>query len=255
MGPRRFRRGNFERSRSNLPRCERFNGAATFPSRKCLMPTPSDRLRGRFNGAATFPSRKCLFLRRAAKGCGSFNGAATFPSRKCPARIVQHAYIPTLQWGRDVSVAEITGYPYPATNQSALLQWGRDVSVAEITQTWGPIRRYPCFNGAATFPSRKFLSRIVALQVPEASMGPRRFRRGNLVGLFQERQDARASMGPRRFRRGNFASVSRAKSLMLASMGPRRFRRGNVLRHRAVIGDKQLQWGRDVSVAEISQSR
>ncbi len=37
-----------------------------------------------------------------------FNGAATFPSRKLPARDPMSGSAEMLQWGRDVSVAEIS---------------------------------------------------------------------------------------------------------------------------------------------------
>ena len=61
----------------------------------------------------------------------------------------------SLQWGRDLSVAEgvrITVIP----NDADPLQWGRDLSVAEGTCSTGRARsRRPGFNGAATFRSRK----------------------------------------------------------------------------------------------------
>ena len=61
-----------------------------------------------------------------------------------------------------------------------------------------------------------------------------------------------ASMGPRRFRRGNHNENPGKKQVVVASMGPRRFRRGNgeFMRDSAYNLDV-LQWGRDVSAAEI----
>ena len=67
-----------------------FNGAATFRSRK------AGRLQGcyarpsRFNGAATFRSRKGVDRRAAPSVCRGFNGAATFRSRKGPRRLSKH---------------------------------------------------------------------------------------------------------------------------------------------------------------------
>ncbi len=60
-----------------------------------------------------------------------------------------------LQWGRDLSVAEIADY-LDALITVARLQWGRDLSVAEILQLTPPSRAGgACFNGAATFRSRR----------------------------------------------------------------------------------------------------
>ena len=61
----------------------------------------------------------------------------------------------SLQWGRDLSVAETSGTPHTRRPLS-LLQWGRDLSVAETTsgaQARGSTGS--CFNGAATFQSRR----------------------------------------------------------------------------------------------------
>ena len=84
-----------------------------------------------------------------------FNGAATFPPRK-----FRH----TMK-GRTITI---------------MLQWGRDVSAAEI---------YARQSGA--------------VDLVLASMGPRRFRRGNDEFFMTSANEYLASMGPRRFRRGN----------------------------------------------------
>ena len=61
----------------------------------------------------------------------SFNGAATFPPRKSAGKNDGRAkYIAELQWGRDVSAAEILALLTLRTGSSG-------------------------FNGAATFPPRK----------------------------------------------------------------------------------------------------
>ncbi len=62
-----------------------------------------------------------------------------------------------LQWGRDVSAAEITA-DYTLGAGAKMLQWGRDVSAAEM------LRRLP-----------------MGVPASQASMGPRRFRRGNAL--------------------------------------------------------------------------
>ena len=110
--------------------------------------------RRRFNGAATFRSRKALGRAAAAAGGGGFNGAATFRSRKAVGgvrggRLAHSASMGPrpfgrgrdwlmgpkdleglLQWGRDLSVAE-GGPPARTSMPRSVLQWGRDLSVAE----------------------------------------------------------------------------------------------------------------------------
>src|SRR5579875_185193 len=82
-------------------------------------------------------------------------------------------------------------------------------------------------------------------------MGPRLNSRGNdrrpgLCGTH-----CRASMGPRLNSRGNEA-IQRAFALVHgASMGPRLNSRGNgYLVGKISVGDNELQWGRDLIVAE-----
>src|SRR5450631_391011 len=62
-------------------------------------------------------------------------------------------------------------------------------------------------------------------------------------------------MGPRRFRRGcTVASNGGPQLFDLASKGPRRFRRGCYAEWSVEIDRRyQLQWGRDVSVADVSR--
>ena len=62
-----------------------------------------------------------------------------------------------LQWGRDVIVAEIVHFQERGKGDSFGLQWGRDVIVAEIRER----------------------SRATDQRGNRASMGPRRYRRGN----------------------------------------------------------------------------
>ncbi len=61
-----------------------------------------------------------------------------------------HVQICSLQWGRNLTVAE--GYARERDAAAALkLQWGRNLTVAEGTTT-APFetKRPRCFNGAAT---------------------------------------------------------------------------------------------------------
>ena len=111
-----------------------------------------------------------------------FNGAATFRSRKDVggARWAHTHW--SLQWGRDLSVAEGLRI-IKKDDPEFLLQWGRDLSVAEGVLTPSPSRRLVRFNGAATFRSRKGLGRGRRHGFFRASMGPRPFGRGRIQKL------------------------------------------------------------------------
>ena len=83
-----------------------------------------------FNGAAIFRSRKESRLEGATLIWWRFNGAAIFRSRKAilTTRNAQSRY--SLQWGRDLSIAERAVDPNQMVSPT-LLQWGRDLSIAE----------------------------------------------------------------------------------------------------------------------------
>ena len=133
-----------------------------------------------------------------------------------------------LQWGRDLSVTETRTIPALRSAHS-WLQWGRDLSVTETCCT--PLResRKRCFNGAATFQSRKPQMRA------------------------QYFADQIASMGPRPFSHGNTGGTIHCCFLWGASMGPRPFSHGNALVDQGVMVDLAvLQWGRDLSVTETT---
>ncbi len=83
MGPRRFRRGCSKRSIGSEPAAGRFNGAATFPSRMYQF----------VDAAGVFDAMASMGPRRFRRGCKDF--IATFAP-----------HLP-LQWGRDVSVADV----------------------------------------------------------------------------------------------------------------------------------------------------
>ncbi len=251
-----------KRSWASRARRARFNGAATFPSRMSAGLADRRVADVRFNGAATFPSRMCGALGAATATHGCFNGAATFPSRMCewlglqsttairfngaatfPSRMYSHPSPFTeqlkLQWGRDVSVADV-GCPRARTRASLeVLQWGRDVSVADVSKEVSRLeRRQASFNGAATFPSRmSSFGQVLRSVRAQASMGPRRFRRGCLSNRDAlDKPACGASMGPRRFRRGCSKYHVDPLGTSKASMGPRRFRRGCRLVGNSVTG-------------------
>src|SRR5579885_715462 len=83
-------------------------------------------------------------------------------------------------------------------------------------------------------------------------MGPRSGDRGNAALRANHPDFNWASMGPRSGDRGNPESLKNALFLFMASMGPRSGDRGNV-----IFGpphgrrEMELQWGRDLVIAEI----
>ena len=205
----------------------------------------------RFNGAATFRSRKVHTpTRRSPSPHPASMGPRPFGrGRQMPYRTTTVANL--LQWGRDLSVAEgvaarlarlcVDRFNGAATFRSrkalaqggtqilyGQLQWGRDLSVAEGRLTGSSSS--PCrwrFNGAATFRSRKAdLDRARHEQA----------RRFNGAATFRSRKAARRRHirnVPRRF---NGAATFRSRKGDYANL--------------ALVHQRWLQWGRDLSVAE-----
>ena len=280
MGPRPFGRGRrrhvlqAQNPRVPLQWGRDLSVAEGWRAASCCSPWPR-----RFNGAATFRSRKEP-NNRLYQAAGSLLqwGRDLSVAEGSGAHTKRPAGRP-LQWGRDLSVAEGRRRPQPVDakrrasmgprpfgrgrkveyhrhrrNQGAsmgprpfgrgrhvraaadlarrLLQWGRDLSVAEGSRGSPAISSANLgFNGAATFRSRKGGSRRPTYLTSAASMGPRPFGRGRHIGDFCALADYNASMGPRPFGRGRVGPAAGGR--------------------RAV----KLQWGRDLSVAEGGSAR
>ena len=64
-----------------------------------------------------------------------------------------------LQWGRDLEVAE-SRFSLSFSCTAILLQWGRDLEVAERVPRPVTTNCISCFNGAATWKSRKVVLRV-----------------------------------------------------------------------------------------------
>ena len=110
----------------------------------------------------------------------------------------------SLQWGRDVTVADVIRLDRK-DGHSVALQWGRDVTVADVAiMSIDRVSGWTSFNGAATLPSRM------------SSCGVRSLRR-----------------------RSRFNGAATLPSRMCRTSDRRR--RGGVM----------LQWGRDVTVADV----
>ncbi len=108
-----------------------------------------------------------------------------------------------------------------------LLQWGRDLSIAELTLAGSVGHETDRFNGAAIYRSRNWpLERGRASRQLVASMGPRSIDRGIVHFRHDAPQFARASMGPRSIDRGIVAASRQWSPRHRASMGPRSIDRG-----------------------------
>ena len=135
------------------------------------------------------------------------------------------------------------------------LQWGHNVSVVEIRNFHThKVSVYSRFNGATTFPLWKFCP------ASRASTLILRFNGATTFPLWKSNKNLRclqtkslASMGPQRFRCGNLTTYLMDNEHICASMGPQRFRCGNCsLSSTWNLCKHSLQWGHNVSVVEIS---
>ncbi len=108
-----------------------------------------------------------------------------------------------------------------------MLQWGRDIIVADREKA------------AASYSEN-----IVA------SMGPRHHRRGSVNAYDVIALEDLASMGPRHHRRGSVRYFGEAAVAYAASMGPRHHRRGSCTATKRRLVKRELQWGRDIIVAD-----
>ena len=137
--------------------------------------------------------------------------------------------ISALQWGRDLSIAESLPSGRYARPLAPRLQWGRDLSIAESGVEACRLQVDHCgFNGAAISRSRNPSVENAPLGVVfQASMGPRSLDRG-IFG--RAHAAAYISWG------FNGAAISRSRNPHMPASRIRRC--------------EELQWGRDLSIAE-----
>ena len=126
--------------------------------------------RGGFNGAGMFPSQKCRGLIDGGLSRSASMGPGCFHPRNHADGYGVTAYF-WLQWGRDVSIPEMSRPLWTETVQY-WLQWGRDVSIPEISRPSAHFGTPSGFNGAGMFPSQKFGSAREGCPSTRASMGP-----------------------------------------------------------------------------------
>ncbi len=142
-------------------------------------------------------------------------------------------------------------------------------------RTRSELRPVTCFNGAATWKSRKATNwnphgprpsklqwgrdlevaertpnSVAASLTVNASMGPRLGSRGKVHVSLAVATIKIASMGPRLGSRGKGPVYLRPLVSEVASMGPRLGSRGKLVEVQGCVGYSSLQWGRDLEVAE-----
>jgi len=107
------------------------------------------------------------------------------------------------------------------------------------------------FNGAATLQSRKFEPSYAPVRRGTPSMGPRLFSRGNLFGRNRWMAQSVAFNGAATLQSRKYGRLRVQSSAGRPSMGPRLFSRGNKKKRGSLPRSRNLQWGRDSSVAEM----
>ena len=178
-----------------------------------------ERLMVRFNGAATFQSRKFRgghnqrVIRTSVASMGP--QPSSRGNEECGRDAAMATAIPKLQWGRNLPVAEI--HPMicsmPYSEQFLLLQWGRNLPVAEIIAV------------SDDEAQGMLISRLQwGRNLPVAEITP------EPVQAVDQTLEILASMGPQPSSRGNgmpVAAAARGSRSASASMGPQPSSRGN----------------------------
>ena len=220
-----------------------------------LTRVPADGRLSRFNGAATFQSRKLAFCALAPINWDSASMGPQPSSRGNNSMRYAMGAGGMLQWGRNLPVAEIRNAAPPLVSMS-LLQWGRNLPVAEIRTTsareerwrWASMGPQPSSRGNSAEGAE-------SERRADASMGPQPSSRGNATvfaaavhrvgcfngaATFQSRKSPAPKDRPRpsnRLQWGRNLPVAEMPSSLRPSMRPR----------------PSLQWGRNLPVAEIGE--
>ena len=185
-----------------LPRIACFNGAATFRSRKELRRLKRTPDLKASMGPRPFGRGRYVDMPAPVMADDRFNGAATFRSRKDRAAKDLGLQENTLQWGRDLSVAEGVG---PCEG----LRGGGNASMGP--RPFGRGRETKHYRPRPALP---------------ASMGPRPFGRGRCTATAEIITEAASFNGAATFRSRKEAGMPELHIHRTASMGPRPFGRG-----------------------------
>ncbi len=133
-----------------------------------------------------------------------------------------------------------------------MLQWGRDLSIAELSVGPSRSRCTSRFNGAAIYRSRNCLDqRHGVLRIIDASMGPRSIDRGIESAAASRASDSAALQWGRDLSIAELVEITGAmNAAIFASMGPRSIDRGipatigaAARRHHASMGPRSIDRG------------
>ena len=229
MEPRPFSRGNVYRPFGRRRRHYPFNGAATFQSRKRGAMIPGRRQRRVLQWSRDLSVAETALQLADDSGPGR-PSMEPRPFSRGNDRVRRRfcAKLGLLQWSRDLSVAETAHYPTPTTSDSRL-QWSRDLSVAET-------RRWPL--GQPTSPSLQWSRDLsVAETRPRGAARPR-CTPFNGAATFQSRKPPRSRRHCSTRSTFNGAATFQSRKLL------------DLDGHLETSFD--LQWSRDLSVAETS---
>ncbi len=144
-------------------------------------------------------------------------------------------------------------YP-PGATFGYMLQWGRDLSIAEFPAAILRHDREGCFNGAAIYRSRNSeqLRRLWASYC--GFNGAAIYRSRNSSKLITGTATDSSFNGAAIYRSRNSKAASILRAENPASMGPRSIDRGIGSPPATGSPPYALQWGRDLSIAEFTES-
>ena len=180
MGPRIFIRGNSEAAATPGVHSYASMGPRIFIRGNPGCPSGRSPDRPRFNGAADLHPRKRQVTVHAQGGARASMGPRIFIRGNFEGPQTLARFLGTLQWGRGSSSAETLAPRFSAASRVEL-QWGRGSSSAETPSLAACRTHSRCFNGAADLHPRKHgRAPAVLATLPDASMGPRIFIRGNV---------------------------------------------------------------------------
>ena len=251
MGPQHVRCGMLPSRGGTTADGAAFNGAATCSLRNVLATMKELQQEQAFNGAATcslrnvwhefglrpdvLPSMGPQHVRCGMSTSGilsrsitaSFNGAATCSLRNVPYHAPNHVLPDILQWGRNMFVAECS----TSTTRTA-------------TETL-------TFNGAATCSLRNAkVNQKQPICAVFLQWGRNMFVAECVLGAVRVAVLGGPSMGPQHVRCGMFIAPSARIYHTLPSMGPQHVRCGMPASRRGSTHIFNLQWGRNMFVAE-----
>ena len=253
MGPRRFRQGNVSPVMTTLMISPLQWGPAD-SGRETRRGRPPKRESGSagFNGAPPIQAGKPGSIGHCGDPCSSFNGAPPIQAGKpalSPKVCLQLDCFngaPPIQAGKPLNLRHAGFAPFTGFNGAPPIQAGKLCRTMRIVRVWRKLQWGPADSGRETYEAS-----IMLAQAQRASMGPRRFRQGNIPRPARDRRPGRRFNGAPPIQAGKLQRRERTSTMRSsfngappiqagkpgenpqnqssnkASMGPRRFRQGN----------------------------